>query len=539
MYRRLAATVALGMAVAVLPARAQTQISLGQALVGQLTATDMIYSDGARYDLYIFYGQAGQFIQIDMQSTDFDAYLILQDQNGIELDRNDDGGGNLNARIQRTLAYTGSYRIIAKSLSSNRFGTYTISVTGSGGPAPAVGGAVSQDGVRGWITSGESRSGVLTASDPQLQRGAVYHAYLYNGRPGETITLEVMSSSLDPYAVVQDASGNALASDDDGGGNLQARLVYTFRSAGTYRLVATTYSSGTYGPYTLRVTSNMAGMPAPVQTVTGGIPNPVGTIGINQQVSGTLTSMDQRFDGKPVHLYNFSCIAGLSFQMDVLSSWDNYAIVLDPSGTVVARDDDTGEGLNARLLYTCPMSATYRLGVTTFLPSTQPGPYTLQVTSAGAMAPQPTVGQPQPIVGQAQPLAGQPAPAAQPVAQPQAMPTAAVAAPGVTATIQVGQTVPGRLEQGDRTMSDGTWADVFQFQGAAGQRVTIELRSEEFDTFLQLLDSQGNRLAEDDDSLGDLDSRIVFTLPAAGTYQIVVNNYGEARRAGTYTLTLR
>jgi len=117
--------------------------------------------------------------------------------------------------------------------------------------------------------------------------------------------------------------------------------------------------------------------------------------------------------------------------------------------------------------------------------------------------------------------------------------TGTIPPPGVVATITVGQTVPGRLEPGDQMMTDSTWADVWVFRGAAGQHVRIELRSTEFDAFLQLLDSTGTRLAEDDDGLGDLDARIELTLRATGTYQIVVNCYGDERREGLYTLTLR
>ena len=125
-----------------------------------------------------------------------------------------------------------------------------------------------------------------------------------------------------------------------------------------------------------------------------------------------------------------------------------------------------------------------------------------------------------------------PAPAASQV-------TGTIPPPGVIATITVGQTAPGRLEPGDQMMTDSTWADVWVFRGTAGQRVRIELRSAEFDAFVQLLDSAGTRLAEDDDGLGDLDARIEYTLRAAGTYQIVVNCYGDERREGLYTLTLR
>lgn len=262
------------------------------------------------------------------------------------------------------------------------------------------------------------------------------------------------------------------------------------------------------------------------QPIGGGnmAPNAIGMIALNQQVSGNLTYGGPTWENKPVQAWGFNCVAGMSFQMDVLSTWDNYALVFDPMGNVVARDDDTGESLNARINFVCPMAGMYRLGITMYSTSTTPGPYTLQVQGQMVNQPQP-LGQPQPIP--------QPMPA-QPMVQPNA-----VVAPGAMGQIMPGQVLTGRLETGDRLMTDSTWADLWQFQGQAGQMVTIELRSAEFDTYLQLLDANNNRLAEDDDSLGDLDSRITFRLPSTGTFQIVVNNIGDTRRAGTYTLTLR
>ena len=69
-----------------------------------------------------------------------------------------------------------------------------------------------------------------------------------------------------------------------------------------------------------------------------------------------------------------------------------------------------------------------------------------------------------------------------------------------------------------------------------GQTITIDLTSDAFDAYLQLLDGSNTRLAEDDDSGGNLNARISFTIPSTGQYQIVVNNYGSSRRAGLYTL---
>jgi hypothetical protein len=390
-------------------ASAQMQLAVGQSVQGTLTVSDLTWGDNARYDLYTFYGQAGQTVTITMTSPQFDTYLILQDQNGNQIAYNDDGGGGTNSLIQQALGYTGMYRIIAKAYRADLFGNYVLSLAGT---AP------------------------VAMGQPQ---------------------------------------------------------------------------------------------PMPMASPTG----VMGQIGANQQVSGNLTTMDARWDGKPIQSWGFQCTAGQAFQMDILSSWDNYAIVFDPFGNAVARDDDGGDvGLNARINHTCTVTGVYRLGITTFSTSTTPGPYTLQVQSlAAAPMAQP---QPMPMAPQAAPGVTMPAPAQQ------AIPVIpGIAAPGEVARIAVGESRQGRLETGDRQMNDGTWADVWNFQGQAGQSVTIELRSEEFDTYLQLLDGTGTRLAEDDDSLGDLDSRIVFTLPATGMYQIVVNNFSDERRAGIYTLSVR
>jgi len=117
--------------------------------------------------------------------------------------------------------------------------------------------------------------------------------------------------------------------------------------------------------------------------------------------------------------------------------------------------------------------------------------------------------------------------------------TNAVPAPGETGSIQVGQTLRGELEPGDLLMADSTFADVWELTGAAGERVVIDVRSDEFDTYLQLLDPAGIVIGEDDDSGGDLNSRIAIVLPATGRYRIVVNSAGHEPRAGRYTVTVR
>ncbi|MBC7872142.1 MAG: PPC domain-containing protein, partial [Chitinophagaceae bacterium] len=80
--------------------------------------------------------------------------------------------------------------------------------------------------------------------------------------------------------------------------------------------------------------------------------------------------------------------------------------------------------------------------------------------------------------------------------------------------------------------------DLWSFYGNSGDSVTVSLYSDDFDSYLELLDSNGNLLAQDDDSAGDLDSQINFVLPFSGTYQIKAHAYNNGASSGAYTLTL-
>jgi pre-peptidase len=543
----LAVGLALGAALAA-PARAQQQIPIGSAVTGQLTAADPVLSDNTHYKLFTFQGDAGQTVQIDLISNDFDSYLYLRDANGASIATNDDGGGGLNARIIQTLPATAMYQIVANTLRQGQYGSFTLRLQAVATPTVAA----------QQIPVGSTVNGVLTDGDPTLNDGSHYKLFTFQGFAGQAVQIDLMSTAFDAYLYLRDSSGHDIAHDDDSGGNLNSRIIQTLPYSGTFQIVANTLHAGASGPFTLELQSAQAQQ----ATVTSIQPLPsaaalptVGQIGLNQQVQNTLMQGGTSWNGKPIHLYTFGCTAGQAFQMDILSSWDNYAIIFDPSGNQVASNDDGGQGLNARIAFTCPTTGAYRLGVTTFSASTATGAYTMQVQALGQQAPvqaQP-IGQPAvtplpqptvtPIAPTVTPIAPTVTPIAPttvaPIAQAAAavQPTNPVPAPGQIGQIAAGQTMRGRLEPGDQMMgSDSTYADIWQLQGSAGQNVAIELRSDDFDTYLQLLDGTGKVLAE---SAGHPNSGLAFQLPAAGTYQIVVNNNGTQRRTGDYTLSVR
>jgi hypothetical protein len=66
--------------------------------------------------------------QIDLLSTDFDAFLRVENAAGREKAFDDDGGGDLNARLLFTPAEPGEYRVIVTTYRANQTGGYVLAI---------------------------------------------------------------------------------------------------------------------------------------------------------------------------------------------------------------------------------------------------------------------------------------------------------------------------------------------------------------------------------------------------------------------------
>jgi thiol-disulfide isomerase/thioredoxin len=76
--------------------------------------------------------------------------------------------------------------------------------------------------------------------------------------------------------------------------------------------------------------------------------------------------------------------AGKTYRIDMIAAnpqFDPYLRLLDPKGKQVAEDDDSGDGLNARIIYRATEGGEYKVIATTLLPN-QTGKYTLAITEA-------------------------------------------------------------------------------------------------------------------------------------------------------------
>jgi len=107
----------------------------------------------------------------------------------------------------------------------------------------------------------------------------------------------------------------------------------------------------------------------------------------------------------------------------------------------------------------------------------------------------------------------------------------------VISTISCNSTVNGRLTVDDCALDDGTFVDFWEFSGAAGTEVTINLTSNAFDAFLALFDPDTIPAAFDDDSGPGVNARIRHVLDKTGTWTIGANNLLPPN-IGNYTLSL-
>lgn len=102
-------------------------VASGDSLTGRLDLTACDYRDGTFADFYqIDVADPAQF-QITVDSSDFDAYVLVLDGKGNTLGEDDDSGGQGNAALIQNLG-PGTYTIVVKSATGYTGGAYKLGV---------------------------------------------------------------------------------------------------------------------------------------------------------------------------------------------------------------------------------------------------------------------------------------------------------------------------------------------------------------------------------------------------------------------------
>ena len=178
--------------------------------------------------LYTFSLPARRLVRIDMQSSDIDPLLHLS---GTGVDTTDDDGGDgLNARIA-TLLDAGEYSVRADGAVPGA-GFYTLALSVEDVPADVGGGAIS----------------VGRTVDATLMQGMT-DRWTFTVRSAGDYAIDMRSSDVDSHLkLLRDSE--TIASDDDGGDNLDSRIVQRLQP-GSYTIEASSVGSSVAGRYRL------------------------------------------------------------------------------------------------------------------------------------------------------------------------------------------------------------------------------------------------------------------------------------------------
>lgn len=196
----------------------QTKMTQGRLNVGQNEA------------LHYVKMAKGQVYEIELVSKDFDTYLRLRDAKGKEVAKDDDGGEGLTALLYYSPAQAGRFTIVATSFQGNGTGNYTLIIRHS---------------------KGEVKQGKLSAASPRLN-GKPYQPYKSRFVAGKTYQIDLVSNDVDTYLYLR-KGGKVVASDDDGGSDLNSRITFTPDATGNYEVLASRFGNQASGSFTLIV----------------------------------------------------------------------------------------------------------------------------------------------------------------------------------------------------------------------------------------------------------------------------------------------
>jgi len=369
--------------------------------------------------------------------------------------------------------------------------------------SPAAGSSVltllSTDGRE--IEIGDEVQGALSASDYVGLDESYLEAWLLEGEAGQTVSIDLMADGFDSFLYLVGPGLNEPLRDDDSGGACHARIDYTFLESGDFTVVASSSSSRQMGTYQLRVSATPNDRAA---VSCGGIDGmtltTLSTAGrmlrLGESAMGRLSGAEPSIqEGRPVQAWSLEGIAGERATIRLESDdYDAYLYLFGPGMTETMTNDDGGEGLDSELTVTFPETGTFTVGASA-LSAGSTGSYSLTVTE----------------------------------------PMDLVRLPTADRRLRVGSTSPGMLTAADPRV-DGQPVQAWSFEARAGDFVTIDMQSDDFDSYLHVVGPGLNELTDDDGGDG-LNSRLTVSFPQDGTYRIIAASLGG--NTGSFTLQVR
>jgi len=471
-------------------------LSFGQSISDALDLNDAVTNDGATVDAYAVRLTADQEIQLDLSSEDFDPKLELLTPAGARVAEDDDSGPGTSARIRYVVPRAGLYQVRVTAVSSGEVGKYTLT-TGLRQELLPMPAPVS-------INLGQAVNGAISSTTPRYEtEGEEIFAVRYDlrleGGKAYKIALNAASSSIDPKIAIgkiaADGSLDTLAQDDDGGGGGNALLRFRPETSGTYVLEVQKVGRAN-GSYRLMVE----------QAAADRAPLAAQALRLGQNAKGELRDGGARLGATDAlfNTYSIALQAGQRVNVWMEKEGDTnldplleIGVLASAAFQALAKDDDGGQGLNARIKFTAPSDGTYVIRATAGEP-TQEGAYTIGVSD---------------------------------------MPASVV--PPFPAQAKFGETIRGSLGSSDPLRNDSHYFDRYVFNGQVGETFEITATSESFDIIVgaRQIDRVDDDYASDDDSGGGTNAKLIYTVTTAGPQIIRVTTIEESAE-GDYSLLI-
>ncbi|MBB4635467.1 PPC domain-containing protein [Longimicrobium terrae] len=378
--RRITGLLLAGAALCSLPAgaaHAQRQpsagaagsIRVGQSVNGTLAASTPSMTERGRFRVYSFQAQAGRRYVATLQGTEFDPFVSLARTVGGVTDyiaSDDDGGGGTNARLRFVVPATGTYMLVAQSLSLEGVGAFTLRLDTVARRPLAISA----------LRVGQTLSAALTEADAEYDATpGRYDVYRVRGQAGQRVRLRMeMGDNVPNLIVGHMENGEFVADDEEGPQGEQINAVIPDSGA---LLVQAGAMGGELGEYTVSVMERAPARPARVQPLRRG-----------ESVDGTLTEEDpeDENDERLYDAFGYTGRAGERVRIQMTSEdFDTFISIGRMNGTEfqeIASNDDSEdeEGTNSVLEVELPEDGRYVIRATSFASGTT-GSYRLRVST--------------------------------------------------------------------------------------------------------------------------------------------------------------
>jgi hypothetical protein len=340
-------------------------------------------------DLYSLAGTPGRGVEIQMDSTEVDAYLILRSPTGKQEDDDDSGPGWSNARIRARLDEEGAYDLVATSFEPGETGAYRLSVLPR---------EIRDNTPGGGIALNETVEGFLGPGDPRTSDGEFCDEYELEVTEGQRVRIEMRSTAFTPYLIYVDPCG--MQEDEYGSRDYsglldalfdaptrareeeeiegEATLEVNTTAGGVARIGATNTWGEREGTYTLRVTALGGG--ESIRRVS--LPRFAGGgdwLTRGQRVRGHLAPGDLNLpDGTWGDVFTFMGQAGEEVTVTMTSERVSPAVVVQAPGGQQFPGEAMGSGGECRVRMRLPLGGEYHIICTSGEPS-ETGSYMISV----------------------------------------------------------------------------------------------------------------------------------------------------------------